>query len=99
MVTLTPEIIGELKKTKPIDNNLKIEKGVLIIHVLPKSPASEFGLQMGDLIEKINQKMILSTSDVQDQLESKPVGTIFSVELLRQGETKTLEVQTTNLLP
>jgi len=54
---------------------------------------------MGDLIEKINQKMILSTSDVQDQLESKPVGTIFSVELLRQGETKTLEVQTTNLLP
>ena len=99
MVSLSPEILEQFKKQYPNYSKLEAKQGVLIIKVLEKSPASESGLQTGDIIQKIDQNIINTASEVQDQVESKPVGTKLSIELLRQGQTKTVEVRTAALAP
>ncbi len=99
MVTLSQEIKEQLKKEDPSYSNLQKDQGVLIMRVLEKSPAQESGLQIGDIIQKIDQKLVNTASDVQDQVESKPVGTLLSIEILRQNKPKMLEVRTASLTP
>jgi len=92
MVTLTPEIAAEVEQEKGDQLKLKDQVGVLIMRVLPDSPAAAAGLQPGDLIQKIKDKPIATAEDVQDQVALSQVGMPLPLSILREGKSQTIEV-------
>lgn len=73
--------------------NIQQETGVVIKGVLEDSPAQKAGLLPGDVIQKINDKPVKTSAQVQKQVESSTVGDILSVEVIRSGKILTLKVQ------
>lgn len=74
---VTPEIAKSL--------GLKLPQGVIIAAVEPGSPASEAGLQRGDVILELNRRPMRSVSDLQEQLEKVKDGTTLLFLISRGG--------------
>ncbi|AFZ35229.1 HtrA2 peptidase [Stanieria cyanosphaera PCC 7437] len=96
MASLTPEVKQQLKTTQNLD--LGDREGVLIIEVLPNSPAAQAGLRGGDVITMINNQPIKSADQVQQTVEKTQVGASLPLTLYRQDQTMNLNVQV-GLLP
>jgi S1-C subfamily serine protease len=80
---------------------LEVE-GALIINVVPDSPAAKAGLRptrrnqeghivLGDVITSVNDKPINKANDLFDALESKKVGDVVKIGVLRDGGAITLQ--------
>ncbi|MBR8826619.1 MAG: trypsin-like peptidase domain-containing protein [Gomphosphaeria aponina SAG 52.96 = DSM 107014] len=91
MVTLTAENSAAINA----ETNLRVtaETGVLIVQVVPNSPAATAGFQPGDVIQKVGDQPVETAVDVQEQVEASEIGNVLEVEILRHGETKTVQVQ------
>jgi S1-C subfamily serine protease len=79
-------------------------EGVVILQVLPDSPAAQAGLQPariapdgslipGDVIQAVNGKPVRSVGELFSRLDDHQVGEVVTLRLLRQG--KPVEVQVT----
>ena len=66
------------------DIPMDVLNGVLLLRVWPGSPASKAGLQTYDIIVKINETPITSSSQLYDTVQK---GKLFSVEVVR-GQQK-----------
>ena len=97
MVTLTPELRQELQETPDLEFPITQDNGVLIVNVIPSSPAMKSGLKPGDIIVKIDDKPITKSDAVQELVQNQNVGTPMKVELNRKGQSLTLEVKTGNM--
>ena len=62
------------------------EKGVLIVDVVENSPASEAGLQAWDVLRRIGDRDVFSTSDVGEEMAKYTTGDEIMVTIMRQGE-------------
>ncbi len=91
MVDLNTEVKTEVNR----ELNLQItqETGVLVVKVLPGSPAAEAGLQPGDVIQKVNDKTVKRSSEVQELVEASSVGATLKVQIDRKGRSQTIPVQ------
>ena len=96
MTALTPEIKQRLKTERNL--NLDGAEGVLIVGILPNSPAARSGLRPGDVITAIDRQKISTASEVQKAVERTQVGEQLSLELVRQGNPLALRVEV-GLLP
>lgn len=67
-------------------------KGALITEVMEDSPAEKAGLKAGDVIVRIGDDKIKSTSDVYATLEGKEKGEEVNVEAIRDKGTHSLTV-------
>ena len=67
-------------------------EGVLIVQVMPNSPAANGGLKAGDVITQIDGEAVIQPSKVQDIVEKTPIGQNLSLQLDRQGRTLNLEI-------
>jgi S1-C subfamily serine protease len=63
MVTLTPEVKQEINSNPNSGLSVYEDKGILVVRVIPDSPADKAGLRAGDVIKKINGQAI-SQADV-----------------------------------
>ena len=77
---LTPELAEHLSLPKST-------KGVVIADIEEGSPASEAGLQIGDVIQEVNRKPIKTVSDFQAQVSARRSGPML---LLVNHEGKTM---------
>lgn len=84
MVTLTPDIRDRIKTKLGV--NLTTDKGVLLIDVVPRSPAATGGLKQGDVIQSINNQPVNKIEDVQKLVESSTIGTPLQIQVLRNGQ-------------
>ena len=73
-------------------NNLSVDHGVLIASVTPLGPASEAGLQVGDVILQIDNTPITSVQSLGDALLSKSPGDTVPVTVNRGGKQLTVNV-------
>lgn len=96
MVTLTPQVKEQLKQNKKV--NLDSQEGVLIVRVVPNSPAALAGLQPGDILFRIDQQDVTTSSQVQKIVESRKAGDTLTLHLLRDGQTLQVPV-TLGVLP
>ncbi|MEQ8959325.1 MAG: PDZ domain-containing protein, partial [Coleofasciculus sp. C2-GNP5-27] len=93
MVTLTPELRKEINQDQDAGLKVTQDQGVLIVRVVPNSPAQQAGLEPGDIIQKVGGKLIKTASDVQEEVEASAVGANLDIEVNRQGKTKTIHVK------
>ncbi|MGF1539254.1 MAG: HhoA/HhoB/HtrA family serine endopeptidase [Pleurocapsa sp.] len=84
MASLTPEVVAQLKNQENF--SLNRDRGVIIVEVMPNSPAAQAGLQVGDIIEAINGKDIQTADQVQKAVEQIEVGSTLPLTLNRQGK-------------
>ncbi len=75
----------------------KTDRGVLTLRVIAGTPAARAGLQAGDVIVKANDQQVGNVSQLRRILLTRPER--VKLEILRQGATRTLELQTRGTSP
>ncbi|MEA5602160.1 HhoA/HhoB/HtrA family serine endopeptidase [Nostoc sp. UHCC 0252] len=93
MVTLTPEIREKIKNRAGDRLNLTADDGVLLIEIVPRSPASTAGLRVGDVIKSINNQPVTKIDQVQRLVENSKIGTPLPIEVERNGQIVQVEVR------
>ncbi|MEH1816410.1 MAG: HhoA/HhoB/HtrA family serine endopeptidase [Nostoc sp.] len=93
MVTLTPENKERIKKVAGDRLNLTADDGVLLVEIVPRSPASEAGLRVGDVIKSINSQPVTKIEEVQKLVEKSKIGTKLPIEVERNGQIVQVGVQ------
>lgn len=91
MRTITPELKQETVLRSSVN------RGVLIVQVMPGSPADRDGLRAGDVILKLDGEDIARSQTVQQLVQAKTVGSLVQLEIDRQGQILNLQVLTGNL--
>jgi len=76
---------------------LEQARGALIGSVLPDSPASEAGLERGDVIIEFDEKPIDDVQALRLVVAATPVDKVTSVVVIRNAEEETLAVKTGRL--
>ncbi len=94
MLTLTPELKKELNSNPNSPISVSEDRGVLVVKVVPGSPAAQAGLRSGDVIQKINGQSVIDNTSIQQLVDSSQVGNTLQVELHRSGQTLNLPVKT-----
>lgn len=93
MVTLTPENKEKIKNVAGDRLNLTADEGVLLVEIVPRSPASEAGLRVGDVIKSINSQPVTKIEEVQKLVEKSKIGTKLPIEVERNGQIVQVGVQ------
>ncbi len=71
---------------------VKGEKGVLINHVVPHSPADRGGLRSGDIVTGIGGKPVPGLKEFQKRIAATSPGSALSLEILRGGRRAGVKV-------
>lgn len=70
-----------------------VPQGVYIVNVITASPAEQSGIEVGDIVYKIDGNPVGTDSETLSKIISgKKPGETLSVDIWRRGETKTIEV-------
>ena len=72
--------------------NLKTNEGALISEVVPNGPADKAGLKDGDVIVKFNGEKIAGSRELQLNVAAAKPGSKVPVQIMRNGDEKTLDV-------
>ncbi|MDM9381964.1 HhoA/HhoB/HtrA family serine endopeptidase [Chlorogloeopsis sp. ULAP01] len=90
MVTLTPEVKERIDR---LGLNVTTDRGVLLIDVVPSSPAAVAGLREGDVIQSINNQSVASIEEVQKLVENSKIGIPLQLQVQRDGQTAQVAVK------
>lgn len=90
MASLTPEL-RQLAQTQG-GLNITAETGVVILQVMPDSPAERAGVEPGDVITQIQGEAVTDPVKVQQAIGERAVGDRLSLQIERNGELRNLEV-------
>jgi len=72
---------------------LKDKQGVLVVKVLPDSPAQKAGLEDGDIIKMFNGKEIKDLRSLLKMVARAEVGTKIKANIIRNGKSITVAVE------
>ena len=90
--TLTPDLADAMKlKGQPT--------AALVGELEPNAPAAKAGIKTGDLIAGVNGKKINDARELRLMIGSMPPGTKAQIEVNREGQTKTFDVQLAEMPP
>jgi serine protease Do len=78
---------------------LPVDRGVLVTHVVPGSPAKDKGLKRGDVITELNKNKIGSSRDYYDQLSQHTADEIIHLTLIRDGKSKEISMKAASFPP
>ncbi|GAB1543676.1 HhoA/HhoB/HtrA family serine endopeptidase [Scytonema sp. NUACC21] len=93
MLTLTPEVKQELNSDPNSPMSVDDSQGVLVVKVIPSSPAARGGLHAGDVIEKANNQTVDNSDELQQIVDSTSVGKNLQLQIQRQGKTVNVNLQ------
>ncbi len=91
MAEITPDLRKQLKSQKNID--ISANKGILIVGVVPNSPADNAGLRSGDIIHKIGDRQVSKADEVQQIVAKTQVGDRLPLSLQSNDKQRQIEVK------
>src|SRR5213596_3971467 len=90
--TLTPEIADAMKLKGQLT-------GALVGEVEPNAPAAKAGIKTGDVITAVNGKKVSDARELRLMIGSMAPGTKVQIEINREGQNKTLNVDLGEMPP
>ncbi|WP_204138820.1 HhoA/HhoB/HtrA family serine endopeptidase [Halomicronema sp. CCY15110] len=97
IATLTPDIARRNNEDPNAGVLLPEVAGVLVIRVVPNTPAAEAGLRRGDVVLEIDGEAIASADVLQRRVEDSRVGQTLRLKVKRGNQTEQLAVTTAEL--
>lgn len=97
IATLTPDIARRNNEDPNAGVLLPEVSGVLVIRVIPNTPAAKAGLRRGDVVLEIDGAAIASADILQRQVENSTVGQTLKLKVKRGSQIERLEVTTAEL--
>jgi Do/DeqQ family serine protease len=91
MITLNEQTKQQLIEQENFD--VREEEGVLIVKVLPNSPAAKAGLRSGDIITSVEGQKVEDASTVQKAVQARKVGSNLNLQLRRNQRDLSIPVQ------
>ena len=91
MVEITPDLRKQLKSQKNID--IDANKGILIVGVVPNSPADNAGLRSGDIIHKIGDRHVSKADEVQQIVAKTQAGDRLPLSIQSNDKQRQIEVK------
>jgi serine protease Do len=76
---------------------LKDDKGALVGDVVPNGPADKAGFKTGDVVLRFNDQPVVDSRHLKLEVAGTVPGDTVPVQILRDGDTKTLEVKVKEL--
>ncbi|MEH2049552.1 HhoA/HhoB/HtrA family serine endopeptidase [Nostoc sp.] len=93
MMGLTPQLKQNINSDPNSGLSVNEDKGVLVLKVVPNSPAAKAGIRAGDVIQKLGGQAVTDASSVQKAVENSQVGGDLRMELSRNGQNLNIAVQ------
>ena len=78
---------------------VKANEGVLVLHVLPESPAEKGGLKPGDVIVKVGDTKITDPPSLVESVKDLDEGDKVTLEYVRAGKKSQTEVELAAMKP
>ncbi len=97
IATLTPDMAKMNNEDPNSAIALPETNGVLVVRVLPNTPAAEAGLRRGDVITKVAGFRVKEADQLQSRVDQVKVGEFLQVTLQRGDRTQQLSVKTADL--
>lgn len=97
MVALTPDVKQRFNSDPNSGTFLDADRGVVVVRVVPESPAAKAGLRAGDVVTRAGDREIASAEDLQQVVEQTGVGRQLAVTLERNGRERSVSIQTGDL--
>lgn len=91
MVPLNDQTKQQLNQNEGF--NLTNEQGVIVVKVMPNSPAAQAGIKSGDIIQGIEGEAIADPSQIQKKVESSQVGSNLTLNLQRAKQELKIPVK------
>ncbi|MGK2946934.1 MAG: trypsin-like peptidase domain-containing protein [Acidimicrobiales bacterium] len=83
------ELPDDVRDTYEVD----ADEGAFVTEVVPGSAAEDGGLEIGDVIVAIDDDEVAQSRDVREAILEREPGDSIEVQVLRQGEEETFEVE------
>ena len=97
IATLTPDMATMNNEDPNSAIELPVTNGVLVVRVLPNTPAAEAGLRRGDVITEIAGVRVQKADQLQDRVDQVKVGDALQMTFRRGDRTQRLSVRTADL--
>jgi S1-C subfamily serine protease len=97
MLTLTPELAKQNNQDPNSAFYVPEVPGVLVIRVLPNTPAEAGGIRRGDVIVAIDDQKITDASQLQSLVESSGLNSMLQFTIQRGDRTIKLRITTAQL--
>lgn len=97
IATLTPDIARRNNEDPNAGVLLPEVAGVLVIRVVPNTPAADAGLRRGDVVLEIDGEAIASADVLQRRVEESTVGQTLQLKVKRGDQLQQLQVTTAEL--
>lgn len=76
-----------------LNSNIKFSTGIYVAQISIDSPAYKSGLQIGDVITKIDNNVLEKMCDLRRYIYTKNIGDIVNLSVLRENKEINLEVK------
>lgn len=97
IVNLTPELAQENNRDPNAPLFLPEIEGVLVMKVIPNTPAAEAGLRRGDVIIAIDNQPLKTADELQHIVDRSGLDTSLSIQVRRGNQTRQFRVKTAQL--
>lgn len=97
MATLTTEDAKEANQDPNTSLLLPEVNGVLVVRVLPGTPAAISGLRRGDVIVNVDGQAVTRADQLQRLVENSRVGTALQFKVYRGNQIQTIAIRTGEL--
>ncbi|CAD5930477.1 Putative serine protease HhoA [Planktothrix tepida] len=93
MATLTADMAKQLNQDPNSLMLIPEVNGVLVVQIMPNSPAANVGLRRGDVITEIDGQAITSADQLQRLVEKSKIGQPLKITLHRGQKTEQISVR------
>jgi serine/threonine-protein kinase len=96
-VTLTPEVREKINNQFSDSIKIASNNGVLLVSIIPQSPAATGGLKAGDVIRSINNQPVTTIEEALNLVGNSTIGSPLPIEVERNGQLLQVTVNPTTV--